>query len=83
VPHVVAADHSRAVGEPFRVAVAARLEQQGGRVHRATGDDNDVAGEGGSGSVVQKCDDPGDATSGGVGLQSLHIRAGDQGDVVS
>ena len=82
VPHVVPADHSGAVGQPVRVAVAARPQQQRGRVHRAAGDHHDVAGEGGLGSVVQNGDDPGDAASGGVGLQALHIGAGDQRDVV-
>ena len=56
VSHVVPADHSRAVGQPFGVAVRARPQQQGGRVHRPAGHDHDVAGERGdsdpSSSVV-------------------------------
>ena len=82
VPHVVPTDHSRAVGQPLRVMVAARPQQQGGRVHRAAGDDHDVAGEGGGRSVVQGRDDPRDRASGGVGLEALHVGAGHEGDVV-
>ncbi len=45
VEHVVAPDLVGAVGEAVRVLVARRREQQLGRVGRAAGDDDDVAGE--------------------------------------
>ena len=45
VAHVVPADHVRAVGQPVRVPVVGRAQQQRRGVHRAAGDHHDVGAE--------------------------------------
>ena len=67
VKHVVPADLVGAVGEPVRVAVGRRCEQERGRVRRSARDDDDVAGVA-VGLSVTLHDDCRDGLPGSVGL---------------
>ncbi len=77
VEHVVAADLVGAVGEAVRVLVVRRREQQLGRVGRAAGDDDEVAGEA-LGLAVPLDDDLGDLVARLVGLELDGHRVGQQ-----
>ena len=82
VGHVVAADHVGGVGQPARVAVRRRAQQQRGRVDGAAGDDDDV------GAVALLAPaavdhDLRDRASAGVGLQAHDARVRAQGDVLA
>ena len=72
VEHVVAADLIRAVGEPVRVVVVGRGEEQLRGVRRAAGDDDDVAGEA-LGLAAALDDDLRDLRSGAVGLELVAL----------
>ena len=82
VPHVVPAHDVRAVGQPVRVLVVGRAQQQQRRVQRTAGHHDDVGGQGDGAAVAQRGDDPGDGPARRVGLQPLDVGVGEQLDVV-
>ena len=82
VPHVVPADHVRAVGQAVGVPVVRRAQQQGRGVHRAAATTTTSALKRDRRPVAELGDDRGDGPPARVGLQPRDVRAGDQRDVV-
>ena len=79
--HVVAADLARAVGQPVRMPVVGRREQELGRVGRPGRDDDDV-GAVGLLDAVALDDDPLDGGAGRVRLEAGDDAPGSERDVV-
>ena len=77
MPHVMTADHARAIGEAVGMAVARRAQQQRRRVDGARGDDDDVAKVVFGGPVAAH-DHPRDLAPGRARLQALDVGAGQQ-----
>ena len=81
VPHVVAADLTRPVGESLRVGVAGRAQHQERRGESAAGHHHDVAGEH-LGRLAALDLDAGDRPAGRIGEEPLDVGIGHQREVV-